>query len=88
MGIEVGADLWHMGNIAGRKFFFKAPEIPFSRWINPPHVNSYMFVAAKATPHNDQDQGRMSACEELRPVRRQRLIPLSQVGLDMVCRHP
>jgi succinate dehydrogenase/fumarate reductase flavoprotein subunit len=45
MGIEAGADLWHMSNIAGPEFFFKAPEIPFSRWINLPHVNSYMFVA-------------------------------------------
>ena len=45
MGIEADADLWHMGNIAGPEFFFKAPEIPFSRWINLPHVNSYMFVA-------------------------------------------
>jgi len=45
MGIEAGADLWHMGNIAGPEFFFKAPGIPFSRWINLPHVNSYMFVA-------------------------------------------
>jgi len=45
MGIKAGADLWHMGNIAGPEFFFKAPEIPFSRWINLPHVNSYMFVA-------------------------------------------
>ena len=45
MGIEVGADLWHMSNIAGPEFFFKAPEIPVSRWINLPHVNNYIFVA-------------------------------------------
>jgi len=46
MGIEVGADLWHMSNVSGPEFFFKAPEIPVSRWINIPHVNSFMFVAS------------------------------------------
>jgi succinate dehydrogenase/fumarate reductase flavoprotein subunit len=45
MGIEVGAELWHMNNIAGPEFFFKAPEIEVSRWINIPHVDSYLFVA-------------------------------------------
>jgi succinate dehydrogenase/fumarate reductase flavoprotein subunit len=45
MGIEVGAELWHMGNIAGPEFFFKVPEIAVSRWINIPHVDSYIFVA-------------------------------------------
>ncbi len=45
MGLEVDAELWHMSNIAGPEFFFKAPEIPVSRWINIPHVDSYFFVA-------------------------------------------
>ncbi len=45
MGIEVGADLWHMSNVSGPEFFFKAREIPVSRWINIPHANSFMFVA-------------------------------------------
>jgi succinate dehydrogenase/fumarate reductase flavoprotein subunit len=45
MGLEAGAALWHMNNIAGPEFFFKAPELPFSRWINLPRANSYMFVA-------------------------------------------
>ncbi len=45
MAIEVGADLWHMSNIAGPEFFFKAPEIPVSRFINLPHARSYLYVA-------------------------------------------
>lgn len=45
MGIEVGAELWHMSNIAGPEFFFKAPEIPVSRFINLPHARSYLHVA-------------------------------------------
>jgi succinate dehydrogenase/fumarate reductase flavoprotein subunit len=45
MGIEVGAELWHMSNIAGPEFFFKAPEIPVSRFVNLPHAHSYLFVA-------------------------------------------
>ena len=45
MGLEAGADLWHMSNIAGPEFFFKAPGIAVSRWINIPHVDSYLFVA-------------------------------------------
>jgi succinate dehydrogenase/fumarate reductase flavoprotein subunit len=44
MGIEVGAELWHMSNIAGPEFFFKAPEIPVSRFINLPHARNYLFV--------------------------------------------
>lgn len=45
MGQEVGAQLWHMNNIAGPELFFKAPELPVSRWINLPNVDSYIFVA-------------------------------------------
>jgi succinate dehydrogenase/fumarate reductase flavoprotein subunit len=46
MGIDAGADLWHMTNIAGPEFFFKAPDIPVSRWINIPHQDSYLFIAS------------------------------------------
>ena len=46
MAQEIGADLWHMSNIAGPELFFKAPELPVARWINFPHVDSYIFVAA------------------------------------------
>jgi len=45
MALEVGADLWHMSNIAGPELFFKAPEFPVARWINFPHVDNYIFVA-------------------------------------------
>jgi succinate dehydrogenase/fumarate reductase flavoprotein subunit len=44
MAMEVGAELWHMNNIAGPELFFKAPEIPVARWINFPHVDNYIFV--------------------------------------------
>jgi succinate dehydrogenase/fumarate reductase flavoprotein subunit len=46
MALEVGAELWHMNNIAGPELFFKAPEIAVSRWINFPHIDNYIFVAA------------------------------------------
>ena len=46
MAQEVGADLWHMSNIAGPELFFKAPDLPVGRWINLPHLDSYIFVAA------------------------------------------
>lgn len=49
MGIDVGADLWHMANIAGPELFFKAPEFEVSRWINFPPVESYIFVAQDGT---------------------------------------
>ncbi len=49
MGIEVGADLWHMNNVSGPILSFKAPEIEVAHWINLPHCNSYMFVGADAT---------------------------------------
>ena len=45
MGIEVGADLWHMNNISGPLMSFKAPEIPVAQWLNLPHGKSYIFVA-------------------------------------------
>lgn len=44
MGIEVGAELWHMSNLAGPVLMFKAPEIPVSRWTSIPGHN-YLWVA-------------------------------------------
>ena len=49
MGIEVGADLWHMNNISGPLMSFKAPEIPVAQWLNLPHGKSYIFVAGDGT---------------------------------------
>jgi succinate dehydrogenase/fumarate reductase flavoprotein subunit len=46
MGIEVGAELWHMNNISGPLMSFKAPEIPVAQWLNLPHGKSYIFVAS------------------------------------------
>ena len=45
MGLEVGAELWHMNNISGPLLSFKTPEIAVAQWLNLPHGNSYMFVA-------------------------------------------
>jgi succinate dehydrogenase/fumarate reductase flavoprotein subunit len=45
MGMEIGADLWHMTNISGPEFFFKAPELPVSGYLNFPHAKNYIFVA-------------------------------------------
>jgi succinate dehydrogenase/fumarate reductase flavoprotein subunit len=44
MGLEVGADLWHMNNISGPLMSFKAPEIPVAQWLSLPHGKSYIFV--------------------------------------------
>jgi succinate dehydrogenase/fumarate reductase flavoprotein subunit len=49
MGIEAGADLWHMNNISGPILSFKAPEIPVAQWLNLPHGRSYIFVAGDGT---------------------------------------
>lgn len=57
MGIEVGADLWHMNNIAGPELFFKAKDIPVAQWINLPHANSYIFVGADGTRFTAEGQG-------------------------------
>lgn len=46
MGIEVGADLWHMNNVSGPILSFKAPDIPVAQWLNLPHGKSYVFVGA------------------------------------------
>ncbi len=48
MAVEAGAELWHMNNIAGPCFFFKAADIPVSRWINIPG-RSYVWVAGDGT---------------------------------------
>ena len=44
MGLEVGAELWHMNNISGPLMSFKAPEIPVAQWLSLPHGKSYIFV--------------------------------------------
>ncbi|NPD66814.1 FAD-binding protein (plasmid) [Lichenicola cladoniae] len=46
MGLEVGAQLWHMNNISGPLLSFKAPEIAVAQWLNLPHGKSYLFVAS------------------------------------------
>ncbi|NEU14525.1 FAD-binding protein [Methylobacterium sp. BTF04] len=46
MGIEVGADLWHMNNVSGPILSFKAPDIPVAQWLNLAHGKSYIFVGA------------------------------------------
>jgi succinate dehydrogenase/fumarate reductase flavoprotein subunit len=45
MGLEVGAQLWHMNNISGPLLSFKAPEIAVAQWLNLPPSKSYLFVA-------------------------------------------
>jgi FAD binding domain len=49
MGIEVGAELWHMNNISGPLMSFKAPGIPVAQWLNLPHGKSYIFVGSDGT---------------------------------------
>lgn len=46
LGIEAGADLWHMNNVSGPILSFKTPEIPVAQWLNLPHGQSYIFVGA------------------------------------------
>uniref|UniRef100_UPI0035CBABB8 FAD-dependent oxidoreductase n=1 Tax=uncultured Sphingomonas sp. TaxID=158754 RepID=UPI0035CBABB8 len=46
MGLEVGADLWHMSNVSGPILSFKAPDIPVAQWLNLPHGQSFLFVGA------------------------------------------
>lgn len=48
MAVEAGAQLWHMNNIAGPEFFFKAPDLPVSRWTNIPGKN-YLWIARDGT---------------------------------------
>lgn len=49
MGIEVGAELWHMNNVSGPLLSFKAQEIAVAQWLNLPHGKSYLFVAGDGT---------------------------------------
>ena len=49
MGLEIGADLWHMNNVSGPILSFKASEIPVAQWLNLPHGRSYIFVGADGT---------------------------------------
>ena len=49
MGLEVGAELWHMANVSGPLLSFKAPDIPTAMWLNLPHANSYIVVGADST---------------------------------------
>jgi hypothetical protein len=44
MGLEVGAELWHMNNISGPLMSFKAPDISVAQWLSLPHGKSYIFV--------------------------------------------
>jgi succinate dehydrogenase/fumarate reductase flavoprotein subunit len=46
MAMEVGAELWHMNNIAAPELNFKAPEFPFALQFNTPPAGAYLFVAA------------------------------------------
>ena len=48
MAMDVGADLWHMTNIAGPYFYFKTPDIPVSSRIRV-QGKSYIFVARDAS---------------------------------------
>lgn len=46
MAMEVGAELWHMNNIAAPELNFKAPEFPVALQFNTPPAGAYLFVAA------------------------------------------
>lgn len=48
MAMEVGADIWHMNNIAGPYFYFKVPEINVSSRLRV-QGKSYIFVARDAS---------------------------------------
>ncbi len=52
MGLEIGADLWHMGNVSGPLTAFKAPDVPTCLWLNLPHANSMIIVGADGTRFN------------------------------------
>jgi len=44
MATQVGAELWHMNNIAGPYLAFKAPGIPVCARLGPLHAHSYVYV--------------------------------------------
>ncbi len=48
MALEVGADLWHMNNISGPYFYFKAPDQEVSSRLRMP-ADNYIYVARDAT---------------------------------------
>jgi succinate dehydrogenase/fumarate reductase flavoprotein subunit len=58
MAIEVGADLWHMGNVAGPDFNFKAPEFDYSFGYSlSPSPKSWIMVAADSKRFIDAKAG-------------------------------
>ena len=48
MALDVGADLWHMNNIAGPYLYFKAPDYEISTRLRMPGAN-YIHVARDGT---------------------------------------
>jgi len=58
MAIEVGADLWHMANVAGPDFNFKAPEFDyaFGYSLNP-NPKSWIMVGADSKRFIDAKAG-------------------------------
>jgi succinate dehydrogenase/fumarate reductase flavoprotein subunit len=48
MAVEVGADLWHMDNVAGPAFLFKAPDQPVATMIRMPAPN-FILVGKDGT---------------------------------------
>ena len=49
MATAVGADLWHMNNIAGPMLAFKAPEYPVSCRLGAAKADSYIYVGGDGT---------------------------------------
>ena len=58
MAIEVGADLWHMGNVAGPDFNFKAPEFDYAFGYSlSPSPKSWIMVGANSKQFIDAKAG-------------------------------
>ena len=49
MAMEVGANLWHMNNLAGPFLAFKAPEHPVCARLGAARADSYIYVAGDGT---------------------------------------
>jgi succinate dehydrogenase/fumarate reductase flavoprotein subunit len=49
MAMAVGADLWHMNNIAGPMLAFKAPEHPVCARLGAAKADSYLYVGRDGT---------------------------------------
>ena len=49
MAMAVGADLWHMNNLAGPFLAFKSPEHPVGCRLGAAKANSYIFVGGDGT---------------------------------------